>query len=128
MDKKDDMFIKGMEKQFVLPQTALRMREAGYPQGRTPYLWHKEKRLNFTTMRKEDHWVLYKRNKYDISAFGDSHGYNRWVSAPTINQTKEWAGTLREMKESLKDTGGLIDFLRIFLEFLEDREEDKHGR
>ena len=129
MNKPDKQFIKHMDKQFVLPQTALKMRDAGFPQGKTLYLWHKTKpmKFDFHGMKKgETHWVLYKRNKHDISAFGDRHGYNRWVSAPTVAEAKRWADTLYEMKESLKETEGIIGFLRALLDFLESTEEDSN--
>ena len=86
--------------EFVLPQTALKLREVGFPQGKTKYLWHKRKGAKVSLPKHgviagEEHWHLYKRNKHDISAFGDAYGYNRWVSAPTVEQVRRW----KEIKE-----------------------------
>jgi len=87
----------------VLPETALKLREIGFPQGNTKYLWHRRKGAKVSLpahniVAGEEHWHIYKRNKHDISAFGDSHGYNRWVSAPTIEQVREW---MKQKKEDI---------------------------
>ena len=60
------------EEEYYSPEQCLKFRDVGVKQGISPVLWHKDKHYG---------WVLWKRNKHDISAFGDSHGYNRWVSA-----------------------------------------------
>jgi len=43
----------------------------GFPPGITDYVWYWDK----------NKWILYKRNKHDISAFGDIKGYNKYISA-----------------------------------------------
>ena len=82
--------------QIVMVHIALKLRELGYPQGKTPYLWHRTKPSKvsfkqFDIAVGDQHWIIYKRNKHDISSFGDSHGYNRWVSAPTYGEAFAWA-------------------------------------
>jgi hypothetical protein len=59
--------------EFYSVETCIGLRRY-YPQGRTRYLWHKNK-------HNRDKWELYERSPHDISSFGDSHGYGRWVSA-----------------------------------------------
>lgn len=62
------------EADYYTPEECIELRADGHPQGRSVYLWHKDK-------HNHDKWELYKRNSHDISQFGDSFGYNRWVSA-----------------------------------------------
>jgi len=99
---------------FVLPHTALRLRELGFPQGKTKYLWHKTKQAKVTFKKfdietGDEHWVMYKRNKHDISAFGDIYGYNRWVSAPTVEQVMRW----KKIQDAEKEL--VSDFTQYFL-------------
>ena len=108
-----------MNKQFVLPQTALKLRDAGFPQGNTEHLWHKEKGCRGWDKFPEQ-WVIYKRNKHDISAFGDSHGYNRWVSAPTIEQAQRWGENIREMHREAKTAAyEMLDMIQLMLEIMD---------
>lgn len=86
------------DKNYVLPHTALKLRDIGYPQGKTPYLWHLKKGAKVSLpehgiVAGEEHWELYKRNKHDMSSDADAKGLNRWVAAPTIGETKVWAET-----------------------------------
>ena len=117
---------------FVLPHTALKLRESGFPQGVTTHLWHKMKgiKVSLTKGLVEDngeHWVLCKRNKNDISAFGDVYGYNRWVSAPTTDQVREWAEEMREMRREAKVMAqGLFEILSDFLAAIERMEEEDY--
>jgi hypothetical protein len=100
---------------IVMHSTAIKLRNLGFPQGKTPFLWHKQKGAKvslpkFDVVAGEEHWKLYKRNKHDISAFGDSHGYNRWVSAPTYVEATAWVlcalmNRHEEKKEMLEDLG-----------------------
>jgi len=102
---------------YVLPHTAVKLRESGFPQGGTKYLWHKQKGAKVSFPRHgivagEEHWVLYKRNRHDISAFGDSHGYNRWVSAPTIEQAVKWKEIVdaeKELRENVEEILNIIE-------------------
>ena len=116
-----------MNQQFVLPQTAVKLREAGFPQGNTPYLWHKQKGAKvslpkYGVIAGEEHWKIYKRNKHDISAFGDSHGYNRWVSAPTVEQAQAWAQRIKEERmEAGEAFEEFINLVMMVSEFV-----DKH--
>ena len=121
----------------VLPETALKLREAGFPQGGTEYLWHKQKgaKISFPKhgiVAGEEHWHLYKRNKHDISAFGDSHGYNRWVSAPTIDQANRWASFMDRQEDIIKNLEDTIEkaVADPLIEFLKNIKErmDKDER
>jgi hypothetical protein len=60
--------------EFLTPQSCNDLKSFGWPQGRSEYLWHKNK-------HNHDKWELYKRNPHDISMFADSFGYSRWVTA-----------------------------------------------
>lgn len=68
-----------MEKDNLFsPDDCLKLRQLGYPQGISRFLWHRNK-------HNHDQWELYARNKHDISNYGDKLGYNRWVSAAPID-------------------------------------------
>jgi hypothetical protein len=48
-------------------------------QGKTMFLWHREnKKISHDIPNK---WVIYKRDKYDMSHTGDKDGLSRWVAA-----------------------------------------------
>jgi len=79
-------------KVFLPPKICLKLRDEGYKQGVSSFLWYKNK-------HNRDKWELYERNKYDISCFGDSHGYKRWVSAVSFKD-----GGYKAVKESHYDT------------------------
>ena len=88
----------------VLPDTALKLRLAGFPQGITKYVWHRTRPMKVAFAGKDlgqRDWILYKRSKSDISAFGDVKGYSRWVSAPTIDEVQQWKNIV-EKTEKLK--------------------------
>lgn len=71
------------ESDYLTALECLDLREAGYPQGKSEYLWHKDK-------HNRDEWELYRRNPYDQSRDGDKMGYNRWVSAVTVEMAQAW--------------------------------------
>lgn len=62
------------EAEYLTPDECEEIRSEGYPQGKSKYLWHKDK-------HQHDRWVLYKRNQYDMSSDADKCGFNRWVTA-----------------------------------------------
>ena len=98
---------------FVLPHTALKLRRSGFPQGHTKFLWHKEKGNN---------WVLYKRNNHDISSFGDKYGYNKWVSAPTIDEAQNWAEDIKEMHREAKTAAyEMFKIIKTLVELMGDK-------
>lgn len=68
---------------FLSALDCLDLREAGYPQGKSTYLWLRDRQY-------KDKWSLYKRNPYDNSNKGDLLGYNRWVSAVTVKMAQAW--------------------------------------
>lgn len=72
-----------MNTDYLTPEKCEELAGMGYPQGETPYLWHKDK-------HNHDKWELYKRNPYDMSCDADKFGFNRWVSAVTPEQAKAW--------------------------------------
>lgn len=71
------------EKDYLPALECLDLREIGYPQGKSEYLWYRD-RKNYQK------WELYKRNPYDNSKDGDLMGYSRWVSAVTVEMAQVW--------------------------------------
>lgn len=69
------------EEDYLLPSECEELADEGYPQGKSEYLWHNDKRTG---------WELYKRNQYDMSDTADRDGFNRWTTAITHEQAKEW--------------------------------------
>lgn len=69
------------EEDYLLPSECEELAGEGYPQGKSEYLWHNDKRTG---------WELYKRNQYDMSDTADRDGFNRWTTAITHEQAKEW--------------------------------------
>lgn len=65
----------------------------GYPRGKSIYLWHKDK-------HQHDKWVLYKRNRHDMSQDADKHGYNRWITAITHDEAEAFRTRKKAMIES----------------------------
>lgn len=68
---------------FLSAEECEELQGEGYPQGKSHYLWHKDK-------HNHDKWVLYKRNPHDMSATADKDGFNRWVSAVTREHASCW--------------------------------------
>lgn len=82
-----------MDTVYLPPEECEELRGKGYPQGKTPYLWHKDK-------QRHDEWVLWKRNPHDMSQDADKMGFNRWVSAVTPEQAKNWRDRRKPPKMS----------------------------
>lgn len=80
MDKQNRLNRREREERraYFQPNQCQALRRLGFPQGQTNYLWVKQKLKNQPHV---EYWDLYRRNEHDISSFGDSHGYNRWISA-----------------------------------------------
>ena len=72
--------MKPEKDKYFTPEDCFLLRQLGFPQGTSIWLWHQEK-------RKNNKWIMYKRNNYDISSFGDKYGYNRWITAVHIDNT-----------------------------------------
>ena len=77
------------EDQYLSPDECIKMHGRGYPQGKSEYLWHKDK-------HQHDKWVLYKRNRHNMSATADKDGFNRWVTAITHEEAECWKHRYRQ--------------------------------
>ena len=92
------------EEDYLSALECLDLREAGYPQGESDYLWLQDKRY-------KDKWSLYKRNPYDNSENGDVLGYNRWVSAVTVRMAQLWQNSKKKKLSPILMTKKHVDSL-----------------
>lgn len=76
---------------YFTPEQCFDLKALGFQQGVSKYLWHKDK-------HNKNRWGLYERNHYDISAFADKYGYNRWVSAVLLDDPRA-----KQIQEELEE-------------------------
>lgn len=76
----------------------------GYPKGKSLYLWHKDK-------HQRDRWVLYKRNRHDMSQDADKHGLNRWITAITHDEAEAFHQRKKAMIEASRPPKRDVDSL-----------------